>query len=267
MANPNSCNGVFFTRRTPVATTLFPIFAAMEVLPTANFQPDIVLAGLRIGEPVIALTSILVSMVCFYAWVRLKAEGDDALKLSRIFFLATGISTFIGSLVGHAFLYAFPFAFKLPGWAMGMIAVSALEQAAVVKTRSIIGAKNARALFFLNITTLTIGLWFLSATLWFPVVEIHSAFGLLLVVAPLEILLWVKTRAQGSREILLGILLLVGAVVAHILKISFGPWFCFFDVAHLFMAAAMWKIMQGAERHHLDQQYAAQLTMVNQQTN
>ena len=64
---------------------------------------------------------------------------------------------------------------------------------------------------------------------------------------PLEILLWIKTRSSGSREILWGILLLIAAVMAHILKISFGVWFSYFDIAHLFMCAAMLQIMLGAE--------------------
>lgn len=220
----------------------------MEVLPTANFQPDVVLMGLRLGEPVIALTSLLVSLVCFYAWYRLGKIGqtEDALRLSRIFFLLTGFSTLIGGLVGHAFLYAVPFEFKLPGWMLGMIAVSALEQASVVRARAILGARMTKFLLYLNITELTLALWFVSTSLWFPVVEIHSAFGFLLVVAPLEALLWLKVRVPGSRDILWGILLLIAAVMAHILKISFGVWFSFFDVAHLFMCAAMWKIMEGA---------------------
>lgn len=222
----------------------------MEVLPTVNFQPDVVLWGLRIGEPVIALTSLLVSLVCFYAWARLgkSVVKDDALRLSRIFFFLTGISTFIGALVGHAFLYALPFEFKLPGWMFGMIAISALEQASTVRARVFLGAKTAKAITYVNIIELTLAMWFVSTSIWFPVVEIHSAFGFLLIVMPIEAMLWFRTRSRGSREILWGILLLIGAVMAHILKISFGVWFCYFDIAHLFMCAAMWKIMLGAER-------------------
>jgi len=220
----------------------------MEILPTANFQPDIVLAGLRIGEPVIGLTSILVSIVCFYAWAKLGKikSKEDALRLSRIFFLLTSLSTFIGGVVGHLFLYAFPFEFKLPGWMLGMIAVSALEQASIVKAQPILGPKTSKTLSYLNIVELTLALWFVSTSLWFPVVEIHSAFGFLLIVAPLEILLWLKTRAAGSLHILGGIGLLIGAVLVHILKISFGVWFSFFDIAHLFMCGAMWQIMRGS---------------------
>lgn len=228
----------------------------MEIIPTTNFQPDIVLGGLRLGEPVIAFTSLLVSLVCFYAWVQLKKldHQDDVLKLSRIFFLLTGFSTLIGSIVGHAFLYAVPFEFKLPGWMLGMIAVSALEQASTIRAKAFLGEKTAKFIGYLNIAELTLAMWFLSTTLWFPVVEIHSAFGFLLIVMPLEIMLWVKSRNPASRDILQGILWLVAAVLVHILKISFGVWFCYFDIAHLFMCAAMWKIMQGAAKKSPDQE-------------
>jgi len=234
----------------PPSTVRSFTFAPMEVLPTTNFQPDIILWGLRLGEPMIAFTGLLVSSVCFYAWLRLgKLQAkNDTLKLSRVFFLLTSISIVIGAIVGHLFLYALPFEFKLPGWVMGMIAVSALEQASIVKAKVFLGEKLFKALFYLNIIELTLALWFISTTLWFPVVEIHSAFGFLLIVMPLEIMLWGKTRSKASLEMLLGILLLVGAVLAHILKISLGVWFSYFDIAHLFMCASMWKFMQGAEQ-------------------
>ncbi len=221
----------------------------MEVLPTTNFQPDIVVGGLRIGEPMIALTGLFVMLVCFYAWFRLGklAERDDALRLSRIFFLLTAFSTLIGSVVGHCFLYCLPFAFKAPGWVLGMIAVSALEQASIVRIKPYIGAGWGRALSWLNMAELTLALWFVTATLWFPGVEMHSAFGLLCIVGPLEAWLYFKTKNAGSRYVLLGILFLVAAVIIHILKFSLGIWFSFFDIAHLLMCGAIWCFMLGAE--------------------
>ncbi len=220
----------------------------MEVLLTDNFQPDIIVSGLRLGEPMIALTGLLVAIVCFYAWHKLGTlhSKSDALKLTRIFFLLTGISTVIGAVVGHLFLYALPFEYKLPGWMLGMIAVSALEQATIIRAKVFLGKRLSKALFYLNIIELIFALWFVSTTLWFPVVEIHSAFGFLLIVLPLEIMLWAKSRSKASLEMRSGILLLVGAVLFHILKISLGIWFSYFDIAHLFMCASMWKFMQGA---------------------
>jgi hypothetical protein len=221
----------------------------MEVLPTANFQPDVVLWGLRIGEPMITLTGLLVTGVCFYGWVRIGrlAGRDDARALTRIFLLLTGLSTLVGGFVGHAFLYCLPFGFKLPGWMLGMVAVSALEQAAIVRAQEAMGRRAAKVLTWLNIAQLTVALWFVSSTLWFPMVEIHSAVGFLLLVAPLEAWRFRRGRDSASAGILLGILLLIGAVLAHIFKISLGPWFCYFDFAHLFMAAAMWAILRGGE--------------------
>ncbi len=232
-------------------STECPTFAPrMEILPTHNFQPDVIIWGLRLGEPVIAFTGLLVACVCFYAWYQLgkATEKTDALKLSRIFFLLTGFSTLIGAIVGHAFLYALPFAYKLPGWMLGMIAVSALEQASIVKARALLGGRLSKGLFYLNIMELTLALWFVSSTRWFPIVEIHSAFGFLLIIMPLEILLWAKTRSKASLEMLWGILWLVAAVLAHISKISFGVWCSYFDIAHLFMCVAMWKFMLAASK-------------------
>lgn len=222
----------------------------MEVLPTTNFQPDLVVAGLRLGEPVIALTGLMVTLVCFYAWVRLGRSlvREDSLRLSRIFFLLMGLSTLVGAFVGHLFLYSLPFVFKTPGWVLGMIAVSAFEQASIVRARPYLGAGWGRALTWLNIAELTLALWFVTATLWFPGVEIHSAFGLVCIVAPLETWLFFKAKKAGSRYILQGIGLLTAAVAIHILKISMGVWFCYFDIAHLVMCGAFWFFMLGAER-------------------
>ena len=225
----------------------------MEVLPSANFQPDIIVNGLRLGEPMIALTSMLVSMVCFYAWFRIGNVGtqDDTQKLSRIFFFLMGVSTMVGAIVGHLFLYRLPFVFKAPGWIMGMIAVSALEQASIVRARPLLGPNWGKGLSWLNMVELTLAMWFVTATLWFPGVEIHSAFGFLCIIAPLEIILLLKTRNAGSRYILYGILFLLAAVLFHIFKISIGIWFSYYDIAHLMMCGAFWLFMLGAESTRL----------------
>jgi hypothetical protein len=222
----------------------------MEVLFTANFQPDVSFWGIRVGEPMIALTSLLVSWFCIFAWARIGKipRPDASLRLFRIFFLLMGLSSFIGGIVGHAFLHCLPFVYKIPGWALGMFAVTALEQVSIMRARPLLGMAKAKALTWLNIAQLVVALSVVLATLWFPVVEMHSAFGFLLVVVPLETMIFFKTRSAVSRFVLGGILLLVGAVTMHILKISAGVWFCYFDKAHLFMCGAVWMFMLAAER-------------------
>jgi hypothetical protein len=222
----------------------------MEVLFTANFQPDVSFWGVRVGEPVIALTSLLVSSFCIFAWARLGKipRPDASLRLFRVFFLLMGLSSFIGGIIGHAFMHHFPFIFKMPGWVLGMFAVSTLEQVSILRAEPVLGTKTTRLLTWLNIAQLVVALSVVFATLWFPAVEMHSAFGFLFVIAPLELMMFFKDRSAVSRFVLGGILLLVGAVMMHILKISVGVWFCYFDKAHLFMCGAVWMFMLGAER-------------------
>jgi hypothetical protein len=226
-----------------------PYLCAMEVLPTANFQPDIIVAGLRIGEPVIAFTGLVAMVVCFYAWRRLKKtdESDAALQLAGIFFLLMGFSTMIGSIVGHCFLYCLPFAFKAPGWVLGMLSVSAFAQSSIVQARPFINAGWGRALSWMNLGGLILGLWFVISSLWFPGVEIHSAFVFLCIITPLESWLLNQRNDPGSRYILLGILLLAAAAAIHVVRFSLGIWFSFFDIGHLFMAGTFWCFFLGVE--------------------
>ena len=222
----------------------------MEVIDTTgNFQPDISLYGFRIGEPVITLTALLISIVCGYCWWRLRSARPetDALRLTRVFFMLMGISTLIGGLVGHAFLYLLPFGFKIPGWLLGMVSASALAQASVVRSADILKPGTKRLFTWLNVGGFAILFLLLISTLWFPIVEIHSAFSLVLIVTALEAYRLKRLNDPGSRYILGGILLAVAAVLVHILKWSFGEWFTFFDIGHVFLCGTMWMIMRGAE--------------------
>ena len=221
----------------------------MEVIATQNFQPDISLYGMRIGEPVITITSLMISVLCGYCWLRLgrKREDSDALRLTRIFFAFMGISTLIGGLVGHAFLHLLPFEYKIPGWTLGMVAASALAQASIARSADIISVGAKRLFAGLNIGAFAMLFVLLITTLWFPIVEIHSAFSLLLIVTTLELFRWNRLRDQASKFILLGILLAVAAALVHVLKLSLGVWFSFFDIGHLCLCGTMWMIMRGSE--------------------
>ncbi len=211
-------------------------------------QPDVYFMDVRITEPSIALTSLLITLVCLYAWLRLaRQERTDEIRLFRIFMLLMGLSTLIGGLAGHAFLYALPFIFKTPGWVLGMLAVTALAQTAIERSRSLLGPGRARVLTIINSVELLIALCVVFATLWFPLVEIHSAFGMLLLLATLEGWMYAKTRRRSSFYLLLSIVFAAAAAGVHIAKISLGLWFTFFDIGHVLMCGTIWMILRAAE--------------------
>ncbi len=223
--------------------------AFMEVLLTDNFQPDLILGGLRLGEPVTAFTSLLMAFFCLYAWRRLGKFSSNITEPDyfRFFFLLMSISAFLGAVVGHLFLYMLPFAFKIPGWILGMAALAALVQASLWRTIGVLNDQWANKISMLNKMVLVAGAVWLVVSLWFPVVEFHAAVGLLGMVLPMEYLLYKKNADASSRYMLTGIGLLVVAVLFHIGKISFSIWFSFFDIAHLIMCGAFWCFLLGAE--------------------
>lgn len=216
---------------------------------TNNYQPDLIFGGLRLGEPVIALTSLLMAFVCIFAWLRLQksATVHPEIIYFRLFFLLMGISAILGSVVGHLFLYMLPFALKVPGWMLGMFALAALVQASIYRTARIGNGGYTQKLSWLNsLSLIAASLWLIGA-LWFPIVEFHAAFGLLMLILPMEWSLFQKDANETSKYMLWGIGLLVSAVLFHIGKISFGVWFSFFDIAHLIMCGAFWCFLLGAE--------------------
>ncbi|HLP95710.1 MAG TPA: hypothetical protein VK168_16820 [Saprospiraceae bacterium] len=225
----------------------------MEVLLTNNFQPDLLIGGLRLGEPMTAFTSLLMASVCLYAWYRLGRTGDFTPEVHyfRLFFLLMCLSAAAGAIIGHLFLYLFPFSLKIPGWMLGMIALAALVQASVLRMDGVLQGGWTGRIVRLNVLTLVLGSVWLITALWFPVVEIHAAVGLLCMVLPMEYLRYRRTSSESSRYMLAGIGLLVTAVLFHIGKISLGIWFSFFDIAHLIMCGAFWCFLLGAESEAL----------------
>ena len=75
------------------------------------------IAGIKILEPVTTITDLLVTVVCFYAFFHLRTHSHKQtkhVKFYRYFFLFMGLATLLGGIIGHAFLYLFTFAWKVP---------------------------------------------------------------------------------------------------------------------------------------------------------
>ena len=77
--------------------------------PTQISQPDYVLFGLRILEPVTTITDILVAAVCLYSFWQLNRGplSGKTILFMKWYFFSMGLATFLGGIIGHGFLYAF----------------------------------------------------------------------------------------------------------------------------------------------------------------
>jgi hypothetical protein len=213
-------------------------------------QPSITLFGIRVDEPINMFTDLLVSFVCFFAFYKLTSNKicGNTLLYFRVYFLLLGIATLIGGIIGHGFLYAFSFTWKLPGWIVSMLSVAFIERSSIEYARPHIHNQVGKVFLILNIIELLTIMSVTIYTLNFEWVEFHSGYGLLAVVLPFHGYVYYKTRDKGSRVMILAVLVACVAALVFMNKISLHPWFNYIDFSHVLMAIAAFIFYKGALR-------------------
>lgn len=200
----------------------------------------IYLRGIRIDEPIVTVTDLLVSVLCFYfAWRIHKSEKKEKVFLFfKIYFFVMGIATTLGGIIGHAFMYHFSFYWKLPGWITSMISIMFVERAAIEHTRIRLTASIVKAFGIVNILEFLTFLTLTITSLNFFFVEFHSGYGLMFVVLSLEGFLFIKTKNAASKFMLIGVGFAALAALFFMNKISPHQWFNYLSISHVLMAIA-----------------------------
>ena len=208
------------------------------------------IAGIQINEPIVTLTDLVVSLVCFVAAWKIHRSGkkERVFLYFKIYFFVMGIATTLGGLVGHAFLYNFNFYWKLPGWITSMISIMFVERATIEHTRIQLSPKIVKVLVGINIFEFLTFLTLTIVTLNFFFVEFHSGYGLMFVVLSLEGYLFIKTKNQASKMMLIGVFFAAIAALFFMNKISPHQWFNYLAVSHKFMALAALFFYLGASK-------------------
>lgn len=210
----------------------------------------IYISGIRIDEPIVTLTDLLVSVLCFiFAWKLHQSKKVEKVFLYfKIYFFVMGIATALGGIIGHAFMYSFSFYWKLPGWITSMISIMFVERAAIEHTRIKLSKGIVKGLGILNILEFITFLTLTITTLNFFFVEFHSGYGLMFVVLSLEGYLFLKTKNKASKLLLIGVLFAAFAALIFMNKISPHTWFNYLSTSHVLMAIAAYFFYLGAMR-------------------
>jgi hypothetical protein len=211
-------------------------------------QPSIEIFNIRIDEPVTTFTDLIVSAVCFYAFVSLtsKTQRNKVHAFLKYYFLSMGIATAIGGLIGHGFLYLFSFAWKLPGWLTSMVSIALLERAAIQYARKLISQSLETFFKWLNIIELITFIVITFTTLNFFFVEVHSAYGLLIVVTGFNVFIYRKTKSYGSKVILWAVVFSAISALVYMNEWAISKWFNHYDISHIFMAVSAWLFYKGS---------------------
>jgi hypothetical protein len=212
-----------------------------------QLQPSIYPFGIRIDEPVTALTDLLVSAVCFYAFIKLTRHTiqTKTIVYFRYYFLLLSLATLFGGLIGHAFLYALSFSWKLPGWIISMLSVALIERSAIEYARPHIDIRVGKFFLVFNIIELATIITITMSTLNFKWVEFHSGYGLLAIVLPFHAYTYYKTKDRASAVVIIAVLIACCAALIFMNKISLHKWFNYLDISHVLMAIASYIFYKG----------------------
>lgn len=212
-------------------------------------QPSVELFGLRIDEPVTTATDLIISIACFYAFWQLHQLPQKG-KLPaylKYFFLTMGVSTFLGGIIGHGFLYLFSFEWKLPGWIVSMFSIALIERAAISYAKPLTGERLGRIFGWVNIAELAVFLVISLFTLNFFFVQAHAGYGLVVVVSSFCGYIYYQTRDRGAAWMLGGVGVSLLASLVYMTQWGIGPWFNHLDISHVLMTIGVWIMYRGAK--------------------
>ena len=163
------------------------------------------------------------------------------------YFICIALSTLLGGILGHGFLYAFTPQWKFPGWAFGMVGINLIERVMISFSRSFIKPGFARLFSWINIIELLVFAYLAFTRIDFKYVEIHTAYGLIIFVLGFSLYHYFKgNHKKMIRYFIWAVLAVITAFFFFITKIGLGIWFNYMDISHVFLALSAWLFYLGA---------------------
>ena len=211
-------------------------------------QPSVYLFDIRIDEPVTTFTDLVVSAVCFYAFYQLNRipKKNKVHWNLKYYFLSMALATFIGGVIGHGFLYLFSFAWKLPGWLTSMFSIALLERASILYAKPSINPRTGKFFAWLNIIELMTFVIITFSTLNFFFVEVHSAYGLLIIVTSFNFVVYRKRKSEASKLFLYAVGVSAFSALIFMNEIGISTWFNHFDISHILMSISAFIFYKGS---------------------
>jgi hypothetical protein len=211
-------------------------------------QPSVEYLGIRIDEPVTTFTDLIVSAVCFYAFFQLhKISLKNKVHWNlKYYFLSMAMATLIGGVIGHGFLYLFSFAWKLPGWLTSMFSIALLERASILYAKPLIKPKIGNFFAWMNIIELSTFVIVTFTTLNFFFVEVHSAYGLLVIVTSFNFVVYRKRKSEASKLFLIAVGISAISALIFMNEIGISKWFNHYDISHILMSISAFVFYKGS---------------------
>jgi len=213
-----------------------------------KIDTTITIGGVAIHQPVTAITDIILAIVCFCFFLKLKQikNPDQSTKSWIWFYLFLSLASITGSS-SHAFFAVHRgFGYDslwLPMQLFNIFAAFSAQQATLYSVFKNSPNRNTWKWFSLILIT------FFSVSVFifhnFLVVVIHSAIALI----PVMIIHFIDSRKQkDSLYIAWGIVILFITAIIHSAKLSINEYCTYLDIAHVFIIASLSVMLIGIKR-------------------
>jgi len=206
--------------------------------------------GVQVDEPVTSVTALMISGVCLYAFIKLSKTSirSKAHFYLQCYFLILSAATAFGGIIGHAFLYHFSFAWKLIGWILSMISIMLIERASIEFASRILNVSFAKWLRWINLIELTLFITITFVSLKFFFVEVHTTYGLLVVVTSLHYYVYRKSKSEGSFLFLIAVGFATVSAFIYMNRWGISKWFTHSDISHIFLMVSAWFFYRGSKK-------------------
>lgn len=214
-----------------------------------EYQPSIFPFGLRIDQPVTAITDLPIALVCFYAVYQIAQwkQSGNVFLFFKLYFLCLGFGTLWAGFFSHAFLYVWGEPGRIPGWIAAIASVSMISLVAIEQAKNLTGQRMALILKSLVAVQFFAVAYLCLSKVTFHWARVHLAVGMLGIVTPLYLWEWYKNRDRSSQLALIAVTTFIFAGMFFAFKFSLDLWFNHVDASHLFLALPAFIFYKAAQ--------------------
>jgi len=211
-------------------------------------QPSIEILNLRIDEPVTTLTDMVLALVCFYAFFRIR-QMESRGKIKRYFkfyFLTLGLGALAGGILGHAFLYRLDPGWKLVSWLFTLVSTAILAHGLTQLAKPLLKPVVARWAIRMNVLVLALAMLYTLWSMAFLGVKYYTIFGMVVVVGTLSYVIFLRTGSRGMIKMMVAVAVGIFSAVVFSYEWGLTPWFNHNDISHLILSYSAFLIYQGS---------------------
>jgi hypothetical protein len=129
-----------------------------------------------------------------------------------------------------------------------MLSIMLIERASIEYASRLIPVKLSKWLKWINIIELAAFITITIVTMNFFFVEVHTAYGLMIVVASLHFYVYLKVKSQGSKLFLIAVAFAAISAIIYMNRISLSIWFNYNDISHVLLTVAAWYFYRGSQK-------------------